>query len=189
MAWKPIFATVVIVWGILAVLAYAEDIKSYSDCDVCPSSIHYGPDEARKLLGEEGFSLIARLKQFERINVNVDEVLSSDQPGEPDKPYAIKLHGDSLIIYLQDSIDESYVQMVTDYLRVRQTGSRAGWQPEIYVGSSKANAVDLSDSVDVAWTKIKESNIYQWVIANDDNIPWTDALNKRLLEALKILEN
>jgi hypothetical protein len=189
MAWRPILVIVVAVWGITAALAYAENIKSYSDCDVCPGSIHYGPDEACKLLGEEGFGLITQLKQFDRITVNLDEVLSSNQADNPDKAYAVMLHGDSLVIYLQDSIDKSSIQLVTGYFRARQTDSAAAWQPEIYVGSSKANPVELSDSVDAAWNKIRESNIYQWVMANGDDVRWTDALRNRLLQALKILED
>ncbi len=168
---------------------YAEDIANYSDCDVCPGTIHYGPDDARRLLGQQGFDLITQLKQFDRITINLDEVLPSSPPKGPAKPCAVKLHGNALVIYLQDAIDESYVQIVTDYPRAQQTGSLVEWLPEIYMQSAKANSIELTDSLDLAWDKMRESNIYRWVMAVNEDARWTEAMMNRLVQVLKILNN
>ena len=168
-------ASSIAITTIIAGFAYAEDIKGYSDCNVCPGSIHYGPDEARALLGKDGLEALAKLPERDSISIGLD------------KPLSVRVHGNSLILYIQDFRDESYVQIVTDYFQARQKGTLQAWQPELYVQSGKADGIKRDDTVDEAWVKLNKSNIYQWVMDGTSTVAWDYALKKKLLQVLSML--
>ena len=43
---------------------HAEDNKNYADCEVCRGGIHYGPEEAKEILGQGCFDLFVLIRRF-----------------------------------------------------------------------------------------------------------------------------
>jgi len=170
----------------LGSLVYAEDIKNYSDCDVCPGAIHYGSEEAKKILGPAVFRLASRLKEDKTIKIDMDGVLKNGSEKDPDAGYEIKIWGTD-ILFIKSIIDGSLIQIVTDKLNTGQAGSFDNWQPEIYLDSRPSQEIDLEDSVKVAWTKMKASNIYRWVAPGKYAINWPSMLKKKILEAMQLM--
>ncbi len=166
---------ILVVLTLISGISSAEDNKGYSDCNVCPGSIHYGPDEARTLLGKDGLKAIALLQENDQIIMDLE------------KPSTVRVHGNSRILYIQDSIDESYVQIVTDYVHARQKVALQSWHPELYVQSGKADIINRDDTVDQAHAKLRESNIYHWVMGGNSIVAWDYALRKKLLQVLSML--
>ncbi|HNR14596.1 MAG TPA: hypothetical protein PKM59_14915 [Thermodesulfobacteriota bacterium] len=166
--------------------AYPEDIKNYSDCEACPGNLHYGPDQARTILGQEGLLCIVRLKEFNRMSRSLPQTNPAAKNASAFAGLSIELSGNSAVLFLKDTEDQSYIQIVTDYLQVHQMGTPGAWSPEIYLQSSRDNRIELTDSLDNAWNKLKQSNIYAWVLAGGD-VTWEKALKARVLEALDLL--
>ena len=81
---------ILVVLTLISGFASAEDIKGYSDCDVCPGSIHYGPDETRTLLGKEGRAAIGHLKESDNISIDLDESLTMPFLQPPKESWAIR---------------------------------------------------------------------------------------------------
>jgi hypothetical protein len=159
----------------------SEDIDNYGDCDVCPGTIHYGPEESRNLLGAQGLALASKLTKQKRVDLPFDAVPPASKA--PSAPVTIRLRGDALVFYLKDIGDKSYIQLVTDWYRARKAKNLSQWSPEIYVQAAKADAVALSDSPATAWKKVKESTIYSWATMSG-SLSWEEALTLRLLQGL-----
>ena len=62
------------------------------------------------------------------------------------------------------------------------------WNPEVFVQSGKADVIERDDSIDQAWNKVRESNIYYWVMDGNSGIAWEQALNNKLMQALGALD-
>ena len=61
------------------------------------------------------------------------------------------------------------------------------WWPEIYLYAAKSDEIDLKDSMDVAWEKMKTSAVYYWVASKDENIEWEVLLKTRILKMLMLM--
>lgn len=166
--------------------AYPEDIKSYSDCDICPGTLHYGPDEARTILGPEGLIGITRFNEVGRISLDLPWTEPPAKNTAAPAGLRVVLSGDSRILYFKDPEDQSYIQIVTDCHRAHQMSISGAWHPEIYLQSGHDSRIEQTDSLDVAWIKLKQSNIYAWVMA-DGSAVWQEALKARVVQALELL--
>ena len=64
---------------IITVSVSAEDIKNYSGCDFCHGAIHYGADEAKKILGPVCMKLFARLDpgNHKMLKIDLDGILKN----------------------------------------------------------------------------------------------------------------
>ena len=169
----------------LGSLVYAEDIKNYSNCDVCPGAIHYGTEEARKIMGYTGFRLASKLKKEKIVKIDMDGVLANGSEKDPDTGYEIKIWGTS-ILFIKDITDGSFIQIVSDHLNTSRTSSFNNWKPEIYLESSTLQKISLEDPLKVAWAKMKASNIYRWVAPGKD-IDWPSLLKKKIVEAMQLM--
>jgi hypothetical protein len=168
-------------------VAYAEDIKTYGGCEICPGQIHYGPDESKEILGPEGLELVSKLRRNKAIKIDLDGVLKNGSQEDSDKGYALVISSGQNVIDIKDVHDMSYLLLVTDHLRARQTGMLDRWHPEIYLQSRLADRINRDDSLEVAWTKFKKSNIYQWVGLKEDEIKWRGLLREKILKAVRLM--
>jgi hypothetical protein len=172
--------------GALGSLVYAEDIKNYSDCDVCTGAIHYGTEETRKIMGYMGFQLASRLKKEKVVRIDMDGVLINGSEKDPDTGYEIKIWGTD-ILFIKNITDGSLIQIVTDHLNTSRGSSFDDWKPEIYLESGSSQAISLEDSLEVAWSKMIASNIYRWVATGKDSVNWPELLKKKILEAMQLM--
>lgn len=152
---------------------YGEDVRSYSECDVCPGTIHYGPVEAKKIMGSEGLALIRKKGRSDRATIKVD----------PD----IEIYSLPNIIYIKSLLDESYIQIVTDEENAQRPGLSEDWYPEIYVQSSHSTEIRLEDTVTGAWEKMKKSRIYDWVFGDQNYMDHLDLLGSKISYALGLV--
>ena len=170
----------------LGSLVHAEDIKNYSDCDVCTGAIHYGTEEARKIMGHSGFRLASRLKQEKVVRVDMDGVLVNGSEKDPDKGYEIKIWGTD-ILFIKNIVDGSLIQIVTDRLNAGRGKSFDNWKPEIYLESGSSQPISLEDPLETAWDKMKASGIYRWTATGKDKAVWSVLLKKKITEAMQLM--
>lgn len=165
----------------------AEDIKNYADCDVCHGGIHYGPDEAKEILGKECFDLFAQLDDKSKtIKIDLDGVRKPGSKDSPNTGYEIMVWGVSPF-YIKDLRDGSKIQIINHVINPSKPLSTDNWVPDIYLYAAKSDEIDLKDAMDVAWEKLKSSGIYFWVLSENENKDWNDALKNKILEMLKLM--
>jgi hypothetical protein len=166
---------------------YAEDNKNYANCDICHGGIHYGPEEAKEILGKECFDLIALLRdQLKTVKIDLDGDLKNGSRETPDTGYEIKAWGADPF-YIEDLRDGSIILISSQTADLGQASTFGSWWPEIYLYASESDEIDLKDSMDVAWEKMKSSAIYFWVMSENENMEWNGLLKARMLKVLKLI--
>jgi len=180
----PIFLVIAI---FITPFAHAEDVQTYGGCDICPGQIHYGPDDAREILGPEGLKLVLRLKRNKETKIDLDGVLKNGSQEDSEKGYELVISSGQNVIDIKDMHDKSYLLIVTDHLSARQTGALDTWRPEIYLQSTPSDRISRDDSLKVAWDKFEKSNIYQWVGIEEDKMNWHILLTDKVLQAIELM--
>lgn len=166
---------------------HAEDNKNYADCDVCRGGIHYGPDEAKVILEKECLDLFVLLEDAAKtIKLDLDGVLKTGSKDTPDSGYEIKIWGVSPF-FIKDLRDGSMILITNSVNDPARGPTMENWKPEIYLYASKSNEIDLKDSMDIAWEKIKSSGIYFWISSENEGNQWNASFKKKILETLKLM--
>jgi len=168
---------------------YAENVKNYSNCDICSGTIHYGAVEARKVIGLEGLKLIRKMTRSDHviIKIDIDGVSRNGSSEETNTAYEIKIDYYQKIVYIKSLLDESYIQIVTDFRNAQRSTSLHDWHPEIYLQSSQSDKISLEDTVTAAWEKMKKSHIYDWVFCDKNYKHHLDLLGNKILYAFKLI--
>jgi len=168
-------------------VACAEDIQTYGGCDICPGQIHYGPEEAREILGSEGLKLVTKLHRNKAVKIDLDKVRENGTEEDSDEGYELVITSGQNVIDVKDIHDNSYVLIVTDHFSARGAETLDGWRPEIYLQARQADRIDREGSLREAWDKFEKSNIYQWVGLKEDEMSWRAVLGNKLLEAITLM--
>ena len=167
--------------------AYAEDIQTYGGCEICPGQIHYGPDEAREILGPEGLKLVLKLTRNKETKIDLEGALKNGSQEDNDTGYELVISSGQNVIDIRDLHDKSYALIVTDRFGAWKTGTTDSWHPEIYLQARISDRIDRDDSLALAWDKFEKSNIYQWMGLKEDETIWRGLLGKKLLEAISLM--
>ncbi len=172
-----------------AAYACAEDIKTYGDCDICPSTIHYGPVKAKEIMGPDGIMLIGKLDPSKRvvIKVDLDGVLKDGFGERPDTGYEVEISGVQDMVYIRSLVDHSYIQLVTDGSKDRLSGGSYDRLPEIYLQSAEEDKILPEDDIAAAWKKMEKSHIYDWVFLGRNHRNHPDLLGDKIVSALRRL--
>ncbi len=180
---------IVILSLLLTAPGYAEDVKNYSNCDICPGTIHYGAVQARKIIGSEGLKLILKTDRSKRviIKVDLDGELANGTADDNDTGYEIEISSFQNAVYLRSLFDGSYIQIVTYSLNAQRSGISPDWQPAIYLQSSQTDKIRLEDTVTAAWKKMKTSHIYDWVFSGQSHMDHLDLLGNKILYSLTLV--
>jgi hypothetical protein len=165
----------------------AEDIQTYGGCDICPGQIHYGPDEAREILGPEGLKLVSKLRKNKAIKIDLDGVLENGLQEDNDKGYELIISSGQSVLDVKDIHDKSFLLIVTDHLRAQQAEALDRWYPEIYLQSRLSDKINRDDSLTLAWDRFEKSNICQWVGLEEDKIGWRLLLRHKVLQAIELM--
>lgn len=168
--------------------AFGEDNKNYSNCGVCAGTIHYGYEEARELMGEEIFSLIRRVanSKDQVMLLDMDGVMKPVRDREKEAGYEIRITCYRHVIYIRSLMDASYIQIVTDE-SLPLSAVLSDWHPEMYLQSGDTNQIALGESTDVAWNKMKQSHIYNWITSGKDKVEIRGMLKEKILYTLGLL--
>lgn len=168
---------------------YAEEVKNYSNCDVCAGTIHFGVAEARKVIGLEGMKLIRKMTRSDHIiiKVDIDGVLRNGSAGDSDTGYEIKIDSYQNVVYIKSLLDESYIQIVNVFQNAQRSNSLHDWHLEIYLQSAQSDKIRLEDTVTIAWEKMKTSHVYDWIFCDQDYKDHLDLLGNKILYAFKLI--
>jgi hypothetical protein len=168
---------------------YAEEVENYGDCDICPGTIHYGAVEARKVIGLEGLKLIRKMTGSDHviIKIDTDGVLKNGSSEDPETAYEIKIDYYQHTVYIKSLLDESYIQIVSDFQNAKRSSSLHDWHPEIYLQSSQSDKIILEDTVTDAWEKMKKSHIYYWIFSHQNHRSHLVLLGNKILYAFKLI--
>lgn len=156
-------------WIGLAVGALAADIKNYSNCDVCPANLHFGPDETRELLGKEGKGLAKLLVEKPETYLFLDldgtrNAFMSQTVGPTPEGYDLKISWRGPVFYITSLKDDSFVLVLPDLPGAAADSLIAGdWNPEMYLQPPHEHDVTMSkDTVPAIWERLRASHIYEW---------------------------
>jgi hypothetical protein len=166
---------------------HAEDNSNYADCDICHGGIHYGPKEAKEILGQECFDLLVQLTDRSKtIKLDFDGVLENGSREDPDTEYELKVWGVDPF-YIKDLRDGSIILISSQTKDLGQASTFNSWWPEIYLYAAKSDEIDLKDAMDVAWEKMEMSAVYHWVISEDESMEWEALLRGRIMKMLALM--
>lgn len=173
---------------LLPVLVSGEEIGNYANCDVCNGAIHLTVSETIDLLGFEGTMMIRKIPGAEdrNIKIDLDGQLKNGTTNMPDDGYEIKIWG-SEVFYIKDLRDQSTIQMITSRNQSSNSDDIQAYQPNIYLIGGHDHSIELTDSVDEAWKKMKKTRIYQWVGKADNKQEWLMNLRKKIFQAVELL--
>lgn len=164
----------------------AEDIQNYSGCDVCPGGIHFHPKETREILPEKTRDTIRSMRpKRPGIKIDLDGVLPQGSQNTPSAGYEIYSYGYNPF-YIKSLIDGSRIQVITDPDGLQHV-NKDKWKPEMYLYSSKANDISLTDSVDAAWSTFKKSHISYWISSESNERQWLHDLGQKIAEMLRMV--
>lgn len=171
----------------------AETIGNYNDCDACPGQIHYGPEEARKILGTKGLELLRKMdRSNKRVLIDLDGVLKNTLAPKPkigpDSGYEILVNTSPDFIYIESVIDDSFIQILPDDNNAQTFGRLENWFPQIFLQAALRNRIDLKDIPEVAWKKMEASEIYQWVFREKEKSV-EDQLSEKIRFVFEALSN
>ncbi|WP_124327463.1 hypothetical protein [Desulfonema ishimotonii] len=173
---------------LVATLGYAQDIKNYNDCEVCPGQIHYGAEEARKILGQKVFDMLRRnLRTTDKIvKIDLNGVLKNGSEKVPDSDYEVKISSFSSFIYIKSLVDHSFVQLIPDDFNAQKiTSAPSEWYPEIFMQAAQSDRVHLAETTEIAWQKFRDSHIYQWITDGKADADFAAALSGKITYALE----
>lgn len=165
-------------------LSFAEENANYADCDVCHGAIYFPPIETKALLGIEGIRLAAEILEFKVIKIDLDGVLANGSKDTPDNGFEIQIWGRE-ILYIKDLRDHSLILVVTSGQGT--SAADAQYTQRIYLESAGNDEIELTDSIDVAWIKMKHTNIYQWVGNTKNKDEWLALLKIKIFLAMEML--
>ncbi len=161
---------------------HAQDIANYSDCDVCPGTIHYGPEEVEALIGKETLSMIGKIAYGEEgkiqkrvLLIDLDGVRTHGDGKSDPAGYELKVQAtrreslDTTVIYIWDLRDDSYIQLAGE-----STPNPPFWKADLYLQAGEDQKIELADSADIAWAKLKESHIHKWVMDGAKEPSWKE---------------
>ncbi|MBI5559632.1 MAG: hypothetical protein HY885_18570 [Deltaproteobacteria bacterium] len=168
----------------------AEEIKNFSDCDTCQGGIHYGANEARKIVGAEGYQAIQVLRKSQkRVKIDLDGAMALGSENDADTGYEITIWGFDPV-FIKSLRDDSSIQLVTDAVRAQNPEQTVNWSPEVYLYAQEADEIHMKDSVSVGWEKMRASHIYQWIISGEEKPDDIKAcLHSKIIYALKGLSS
>jgi hypothetical protein len=164
----------------------AEDIKNFSECEVCPGNIHFGPNETRGILGKPGFSMISEIENMSasrKIYLDLDGKFEPFAGKKAPEGYELKVSRFPKTIYIEHIGDESYIQLVTG----NPGKSFDRWFPELYLQSASSEKIGLEDPLEFAWAKMEKSLIWQWAASENVKTPAKSLSSKQLVFVLEIL--
>jgi len=172
---------------LLPVLVSSEEISNYAKCDVCDGAIHLTVQETVDLLGFEGVMAIRKMPVTETKSVSIDlDGQLKNGTTTTDEGYEIKIWG-SEVFYIKDLRDQSTIQMITTRKQASNFDDMQSYQPHIYLYGGHDHSIELSDTVDVAWKKMKQTRIYQWVGKSDNKGEWLINLQKKIFQAIELM--
>lgn len=181
-----------VLWVLMGVVfplgVSGEEIANYAGCEVCEGAIHLTIGETKDLMGFEGTmaTLKILLPTDKIIKIDLDGKLENGTKETPDEGYEIRIWGDE-IFFIQDLRDESVIQMITSRAQISTTGDTEGYQPHIYLDAGHDHGILLTDSVDVAWKKLKQTRIYEWVGKAENKKEWLPLLRKKIIFAMELM--
>ena len=189
------FVSILFAILVFGAIAGAEDIKNDSGCDVCDGAIHFGPEETRKILGEGIHEKIKNMwwQGQKSVWVDLDGVLINTEAPDNESPFEIKIYGTMFRIFVKSLMDGSVMELVLDKVKEGEEDDKnfasvlVTWDPEIFLYAGHDEPIDLTDSLDVAWKKITERHIFQWMSRGKDIRASPEEMRKQVWSALEVL--
>jgi len=179
---------VVILMVLFPLFIQSEEIANYAGCDVCNGAIHLTMKETKDLLGLEG--VIATLKlplpNSKKVKIDLDGKLENGTKDSAYDGYEIEIWG-SEIFFIKDLRDESVIQMLTSRGQLPSSDNMQSYKPHIFLDAGHTHGIDLKDSVDVAWKKMRHTNIYKWVGEAENKDEWLLLLREKIFQAMEIM--
>ena len=163
---------------LFSITGFCEDITNYAECDVCYGSIHLDPLETKKIFGQDGLRYLSDLPDKSVVKIDLDGMMEPGNLSSADAEFELKIWVVEDLLFIKDIKDGSLIQM---------TGTNSG-SVHLYLESSKENEIELQDSVDDAWIKMKTSNIYSWIGLIENKQDWYEAFRKKILSVCQILK-
>lgn len=188
--WIVSILAAMILWG---TVASAEDIKNDSGCDVCDGAIHYGPDETIKIFGDEIHQKINDMwwQGQKSVWIDLDGVFKNTETPGDESAFELKIYGSVLKVFIESLMDGSVMELVVNNVEEVEEDAPQNasipWLPEIYLYAGHTEPIDLSDSLDVAWRKMKERHIYEWAGRGKDVRANPEELRKQIMVMLNTL--
>lgn len=188
--WCVFILVAMMAWGTIAA---AEDIANDSGCDVCAGAIHFGPEETRKIFGDE---IREKINSFgwqgqKCVWVDLDGALKNTETPKDESLFEIKIYGTVLTVFIKSLIDGSVMELIVNNVEEVKDDAPAemiiAWYPEIYLYAGDSQPINLTDSLDVAWSKLKERHVFQWAGRGKDVRVNPEELRKQIMTALKTL--
>jgi len=166
----------------------AETIGNYAGCKVCHGSIYYTAIESIEILGAKGYAYISELRgsNSKVKKIDLDGLLKSGSLKTPDQGYELRIWWGNEVFYIKDLIDGSLIEIYADHKTTLKADGYKTWQPKIYISSLKAEKIDLKDTMDIAWQKVKKSGIYFWVSDGNKKGEWKDQLSNKILQSFEL---
>lgn len=167
---------------------FGEDISNYSGCEVCEGGIHYGYEEARRIIGTEGMKIIAMLPPKPSVKIDLDGVRKPGTTADPDAGFEISAWGRD-VIYIKHLDDGSKIYIIADRRNAKSQTRLSEWYPEIYMETSHDDAIHLKDSVKEAWKKMESSMIYKWMAKNHTGVLPAQMIGSKIRSTLDLMRN
>jgi len=189
MKWFSIVCVVLFLGVYLPLLAIAEDISNYSDCDVCHGAIHFGQKDTAGFLDKNLYmEALKGIAKGKVLKIDLDGVLINGTADTPDEGYELKIWGKN-VFFIQELRDKSLVQVVWLPGDTENGEQDEGYHLDIYMEPGHDLEIDLKDSVDEAWKKMRFTQIYRWVGKTSDKEKWKILLGEKILDAAKQLQS
>lgn len=178
MGLKHLIWILVTFFMIFNVNGMAEEITNYADCDACHGAIKLNIEETEQIFEKRGIHNFSNLPVPNSIKLDLDGVMRTGGPETDDKGFEIKVWTKGTNLYIKDLRDSSLIHFAginTSFVH-------------IYLEASKKNEINLKDPVDVAWARMQESSIYQWVSTEKDKDEWYKKLPEKIIPILSMLK-
>ena len=152
--------------------ATAEKVRPLNPaCDVCPVAISYDSMETRKILGETGKNLILKLKNIKKktVKIDLDGIKKTGSEKDDDEGYELLIFVYQHMMVINAVGDGSSIKLKTgfDHLMTYQTLGQ--WDPEILLTPSNAHAIERSDPLALAWSKMRNCRMYNYINSKGDH--------------------
>lgn len=167
---------------------HAETVRPLNpDCEECPVVISYSSEETRTILGNEGQALLMDLETvFPKKSLKID-IDGKKEPGteeSTDNDYELLVFFYPRIIVMTSTQDSSSIKLNTDYATLKQ--KKGKWNPELELMATEEHEITSRDTLPIAWIKISNSRIYEYINRNKDEKNWNENLQGFVLNILKI---
>ena len=184
--------TALVLTAVLTVPVVAEENKNDSGCDVCPGAVYFSPEESTEILGDEirAWALEWWWQGQRSVWIDLDGVLKNAEAPENETHFELQIYGMPDRIFIKSLLDNSVLELVCYAIESKAAvaaGGSAAWSPEIYLFAGHDGQIDLEDSLDEAWRKIRETHIYQWVSRGKDLRETPGEMKARVFRAMQAL--